>query len=112
MTNTARFLRTLDQTITQGPYEPTWESLAGYQVPDWFRDAKFGIFVHWGPYCVPAFGSEWYSRNMYQPTMPEFEHHRRVYGPQSEFGYKDFIPKLTGESFDPDAWATLFRQAG
>jgi alpha-L-fucosidase len=112
MTNTERFLRTLDQTIAQGPFEPTWESLTGYQVPDWFRDAKFGVFVHWGPYCVPAFGNEWYSRNMYQPDMAEFEHHRRVHGPQNEFGYKDFIPKLTGENFDPDGWAALFRQAG
>ena len=98
--------------MTDEPYLPTWESLAGYRVPEWFRDAKFGIFVHWGPYSVPAFGNEWYSRNMYQPGKPEFEHHRRTYGPQSEFGYKDLIPLLTGEHFDPDAWAALFREAG
>jgi alpha-L-fucosidase len=99
-------------TDNQGTYLPTWDSLAAYQVPDWFRDAKFGIFIHWGPYSVPAFGNEWYSRNMYQPGKPEFEHHRQTYGPQSEFGYKDFIPLLTGEHFDPDAWAALFREAG
>jgi alpha-L-fucosidase len=97
---------------TKGPFLPTWDSLAAYRVPDWFRDAKFGIFIHWGPYSVPAFGNEWYSRNMYQPGKPEFEHHRQTYGPQSEFGYKDFIPLLTGEHFDPDAWAALFREAG
>ena len=95
-----------------GPFLPTWESLAAYRVPDWFRDAKFGIFIHWGPYSVPAFGNEWYSRNMYQPGKPEFEHHRQTYGPQSEFGYKDFIPLLTGNHFDPNAWAALFREAG
>lgn len=113
MTNTtADFLRTLNQTAAQGPFQPTWTSLADYRVPDWFRDAKFGIFVHWGPYCVPAFGNEWYSRNMYVAGQPEFEHHRRVYGPQDRFGYKDLIPKLTGEHFDPDGWAALFREAG
>ncbi len=112
MTNTADFLNTLNQTITQGPFQATWDSLAGYRVPDWFRDAKFGIFVHWGPYCVPAFGNEWYSRNMYVSGQPEFEHHRRVYGPQDQFGYKDLVPKLTGEHFDPDGWASLFRDAG
>ena len=99
-------------TTPDGPFRPDWESLAGYTVPEWFRDAKFGIFVHWGPYSVPAFGNEWYSRNMYRPGKPEFEHHRQTYGPQSEFGYKDFIPLLTGEHFDPDAWAALFREAG
>ena len=56
-----------------GPYSADWASLAGYSVPDWFRDAKFGIFVHWGPYSVPAFGIEWYARNMYRPDKPEFD---------------------------------------
>lgn len=98
--------------ISEGPFRPTWESLAGYRVPDWFRDAKLGIFVHWGPYSVPAFGNEWYARNMYRAGKPEYEHHRKTYGPQSEFGFKDFIPMLTGENFDPDEWATLFRSAG
>jgi alpha-L-fucosidase len=81
-------------------------------VPAWFRDAKFGIFVHWGPYSVPAFGNEWYSRNMYLETEPEFAHHRATFGDQKEFGYKDFIPLLTAEQFDADAWAALFREAG
>lgn len=100
--------------MTPGPqrFEPTWESLAAYRVPEWFRDAKFGIFVHWGPYSVPAYGNEWYSRNMYRTDKPEYEHHRATWGPQNEFGYKDFIPLLTAESFDPDAWAALFREAG
>jgi alpha-L-fucosidase len=93
-------------------FEATWESLAEYEAPAWFRDAKFGVFVHWGPYSVPAYGNEWYARNMYLADQPEYAHHRSVYGPQSEFGYKDFIPLLTGESFDPDAWAALFRDAG
>jgi alpha-L-fucosidase len=112
MRTAADFRRAVDETVTQGPFQATWDSLSGYNVPDWFRDAKFGIFVHWGPYCVPAFGNEWYPRNMYQTGQPEFEHHRRVYGPQDTFGYKDLIPKLNGANFDPDGWASLFREAG
>ncbi|WKK72231.1 alpha-L-fucosidase [Rathayibacter oskolensis] len=80
--------------------------------PDWYVDGKFGIFLHWGPYAVPAFGSEWYPRNMYLEGTPEFEHHRATYGDQSEFGYKDFIPSFTADAFDPEEWARLFRRAG
>jgi alpha-L-fucosidase len=108
----ASFLDVVDRRVAAGPFGASWESLAGYRVPDWYRDAKFGIFVHWGPYSVPAFGNEWYSRNMYLADQPEYAHHRATYGPQDEFGYKDFIPLLTGENFDPDGWAALFRQAG
>ncbi|GAP08062.1 alpha-L-fucosidase [Anaerolinea thermolimosa] len=94
------------------PFQPTWESLSTYTVPDWYQDAKFGIFLHWGPYCVPAFGNEWYPRNMYLPGTPEFEHHVQTYGPQSRFGYKDFIPLFKAEHFDAEAWASLFEEAG
>lgn len=93
-------------------YEPNWESLKAYTVPDWYLDGKFGIFIHWGVYCVPAFGNEWYPRQMYQQGTAEFEHHVQTYGPQTEFGYKDFIPSLTAERYDPEAWAALFAQAG
>ncbi len=93
-------------------YRPTWESLAQYRVPDWYVDAKFGIFIHWGVYSVPAFGNEWYPRNMYLQDRPEFQHHIETYGPQSEFGYKDFIPMFRAEQYDPAAWAALFRDAG
>jgi len=93
-------------------YEPTWESLRRYTAPDWYVDAKFGIFIHWGVYSVPAFGNEWYPRNMYLQGSPEFEHHVRTWGPHSAFGYKDFIPMFKAEKFDPNAWAELFRKAG
>jgi alpha-L-fucosidase len=98
--------------LAEGPFEPTWESLQDYQIPQWYQDAKFGIFIHWGPYAVAAFGNEWYPRNMYQQGTPEFEHHVATYGSQSRFGYKDLIAHFTAEKFDPDAWAGLFRQAG
>ncbi len=93
-------------------YEPTWESLQAYTVPAWFQDAKFGIFVHWGVYAVPAFGTEWYPRQMYIEGRPEFEHHRKTWGPQGEFGYKDFIPLFKAERWDPAAWVELFKRAG
>jgi alpha-L-fucosidase len=106
------YLDTIEKIIAQGPYRDTWESLSGYQVPEWYRNAKFGIFIHWGIYSVPAFGSEWYSRNMYVKDSPEFKHHIETYGKHTEFGYKDFIPMFTADKFDPDAWAELFEQAG
>ncbi|MGB3329684.1 MAG: alpha-L-fucosidase, partial [Thermomicrobiales bacterium] len=102
----------IDAGIAGGPFAATWESLSGYQVPDWYRDGKFGIFIHWGVYAVPAFGNEWYPRNMYLQGSREFEHHRATYGDQASVGYKDFIPRFTASRFDPDAWAALFRRAG
>jgi hypothetical protein len=98
-------------SLPAGPFEPTWESLRRYRVPDWYVDGKFGIFIHWGLYAAPAFGNEWYPRNMYQQGSKEFEHHVGTYGPQTTFGYKDFIGKFTAERFDADAWANLFREA-
>lgn len=98
--------------MDKGPYRADWVSLQKYQSPAWYDNAKFGIFIHWGVYSVPAFGSEWYSRLMYQQGTPEFAHHVATYGPQSKFGYKDFIPMFKAEHFDPQAWANLFRDAG
>lgn len=97
-----------------GPFKANWESLAGYQIPAWYQDAKFGIFIHWGAYSVPAYGSEWYPREMYTKGAPKkvFEHHVATYGPQDKFGYKDFLPKFKAEKFDPVAWAKLFKDAG
>ncbi len=104
--------RAITQAIASGPFQPNWTSLQAYQVPSWYEDAKFGIFIHWGLYSVPAFENEWYTRNMYIQGSEAFKHHVATYGPQSKFGYKDFIPLLTAEKFDPDHWANLFRRAG
>ena len=106
------YLAEIDRVIEQGPFKDTWESLGSFKVPDWYRGAKFGIFIHWGVYSVPAFGSEWYSRCMYIQGTREFEHHVKTYGPQNEFGYKDFIPMFKAEKFSADAWADLFKKAG
>jgi alpha-L-fucosidase len=95
-----------------GPFRPDWNSLAAYRVPDWYRDAKFGIFIHWGVFSVPAFGNEWYPRTMYIEGTPEYKHQIATYGPESKFGYKDFIPMFKAEHFDPDTWVALFARAG
>jgi alpha-L-fucosidase len=104
-------LNQVDQADHQGPFRSDWESLQKYEVPQWYRDAKFGIFIHWGVYSVPAFGSEWYPRMMYLQGSSEYKHHLETYGPQDKFGYKDFIPKFKGENFDASAWAELFQES-
>ena len=91
-------------------FDPTWESLAQHPTPDWFRDAKFGIFIHWGVYAVPAMFDEWYPRRMYQQDSAIWEYHRETYG--EDFGYKDFIPLFTADHFNPIDWVRLFRASG
>lgn len=106
------YLEQIDAVIESGKYKPDWDSLAGRSAPEWMREGKFGIFIHWGVYSVPAFNNEWYSRNMYVQGSPEFEHHRKTYGEHKDFGYKDFIPLFKAESFAPEKWAELFQRAG
>ena len=91
--------------------KPDWRGLMG-EAPDWYRDMKFGLFFHWGPYCVPGFQNEWYSRNMYMTGTPENTHHVGKYGPVKEFGYKEFYNGMTGEAFDPEEWAELVVRSG
>lgn len=107
-------------------FEANWESLQQYEIPTWFNDAKFGIFIHWGPYAVPAYRSEWYPRLMYMDTATfsaqlkhqadgpnhVFTHHKENWGDQKEFGYKDFIPMFKAEKFDAQEWIGLFKEAG
>jgi len=92
-------------------FEPTVESLKGYHCPDWFRDAKFGIYLHWGVYSVAEHG-EWYPRKMYMEGSGTYRHHVKTYGHPSKFGYKDFIPMWKAEHFDPDRLVALFKKAG
>lgn len=105
-------LKEVRRAANDGPYRADWQSLQKYEVPDWYKDAKFGIFIHWGAYSVPAFGNEWYPRNMYRQGTDEYKHHLSTYGPPAKFGYKDFIPVFRAEHFDPAAWARLFKEAG
>lgn len=95
------------------PYAPNWESLSKYdETAEWFKDAKFGIFAHWGVMSVPAYGNDWYPRNMHIEGSPEYEHHLSMYGHPSKFGYHDFVPLFKAEKFDADEWAELFKKAG
>ncbi|MFY0628353.1 MAG: alpha-L-fucosidase [Reichenbachiella sp.] len=113
--------------IAVAKFEPNWESIKkNYKDPEWFNDSKFGIFIHWGAYSVPAYGSEWYPRKMYMDTAtfsaslsleregPDkvYLHHKKNWGDQKSFGYKDFIPMFKGENFDANQWIDLFKKSG
>jgi alpha-L-fucosidase len=91
-------------------YTADWASVSKHPNPSWFDKAKFGIYAHWGPYSVPAFGNEWYSRNMYVNGSKENKHAIATFG--EDFGYKDFIPKFTAPKFNATEWASLYRAAG
>lgn len=99
-----------------GPYQPTVASLATHPVPQWFRDAKFGIFIHWGVYSVPAWApvgkeyAEWYWHNMDDKSDPTYQHELSVYGPDAT--YDQFIPQWTASKYDPRSWVELFERAG
>ena len=97
--------------LAEGPFEPTWESLAQYQIPAWFADAKFGIWAHWGPQSAPGNG-DWYARNLYLQGNSVYDFHLLHYGHPSEFGFKDIIPLWHAENFDPDALVALYKEAG
>ncbi|HEX6971403.1 MAG TPA: alpha-L-fucosidase, partial [Limnochordia bacterium] len=97
--------------IQEGPFEPTWESLRTFECPAWFRDAKFGIWAHWGPQCVPMVG-DWYARKMYEPQDAIYHHHWRTYGHPSRFGYKDILRMWKAERFDPEGLMDLYAAAG
>jgi alpha-L-fucosidase len=101
----------LNLPVANGPFQPTPESLKDYQYPAWFRDAKFGIWAHWGPQAVPMDG-DWYARGMYEPGNGHFKYHLEHYGHPSEFGYKDIIPLWKAEKWDPDRLMRLYKQAG
>ncbi|WP_241838536.1 alpha-L-fucosidase [Streptomyces sp. TSRI0281] len=109
---------TVRRSLTLGvpDYLPTDASLGSHEAPYWFQEAKFGIFIHWGIYSVPAWApvgqqyAEWYWNQMQDPGNPTYAHHRDTYG--EDFAYDDFIPRFRAERFDPRAWVELFRDAG
>ena len=106
------YLQLIDEVIKNGKYKDNWQSLSKHKMPKWYYRDKFGIFIHWGIYSVPAYGSEWYSRSMYDTNVREFEYHKKTYGKQSEFGYKDFIPMFKAEKFDAKEWISFFKECG
>jgi alpha-L-fucosidase len=112
--NSSQSKKKIDETV----FEETWESLSTVdREPEWFKDAKFGIYFHWGLYSVPAFDNEWYPRWMYVPGRENwggavYEYHKSTYGSVSEFNYHDFIPMFTAGHFDAAEWAKLFKESG
>ncbi len=117
MENMKDYLKEIDKVIESGELKDDWKSLANHKVPDWYKEAKFGIFIHWGAYAVPEFGNEWYPRFMYQPEMERrkenyYTHHLENYGNPKDFGYKEFISMFKAEKFDPAKWAELFKNSG
>lgn len=94
-----------------GKFEPKWESLQQYQAPEWFRDAKFGIWAHWGPQCEPEHG-DWYARAMYEEGGDAYKFHVEKYGHPSKFGFKDVINEWHAENWDPRKLLALYKRAG
>lgn len=98
--------------IAKGPFEPSWESLQqNFVVPEWYRDAKFGIWAHWGPQCEPAFG-DWYANRMYQPATAQYKYHVQRYGHPSKFGFKDVIHEWKADKWNPEQQMELYKRAG
>lgn len=106
------YLRLIDEVIEKGRFKDNWQSLMNHKTPDWYYKRKFGIFIHWGIYSVPAAFNEWYSRNMYVQGTDEFKYHLEHYGQHKNFGYKDFIPMFTAEKFSAEKWAKIFKNSG
>lgn len=112
MVDKSEYLKVIEDTIATGRFKADWDSLSQFQVPTWYENAKFGIFIHWGLYSIPAFANEWYPRNMYIQGSREYEHHLATYGEHKTFGYKDFIPLFKTEHFNAEEWANLFKLSG
>ena len=99
------------EPMQTGKYQPTWESLAAYECPDWFRDAKFGIWAHWGPQCEPESG-DWYARHMYYPGHWQYDVHVKKYGNPKDFGFKDVINEWKAEEWQPDSLVRFYKSVG
>lgn len=101
-----------DEPMMKGKFEPTWESLENnYKVPDWFKNAKFGIWAHWGPQCVEGTG-DWMARSMYIEGSREYKYHVEHYGHPSEFGFKDLLPLFKAEKWNPDKLVSFYKKIG
>lgn len=98
-------------SLKTDPFTPDWASLQKYTVPEWYRDAKFGIWAHWGPQCQPGYG-DWYAREMYQEGSDKYKYHLNRYGHPSTFGFKDVINEWKAEAWDPEELVRLYKSAG
>ena len=104
-------INTEQEPVMDGPFRPTVEGLSGYTCPEWFRDAKFGIWAHWGPQCAPEDG-DWYARNMYFENNGNYRYQIDAMGHPSELGFKDWIPRFKAEQWNPDSLIRLYKETG
>ena len=109
--NRELYLAQIDRVNREGRYHADWQSIATHPTPDWYREKRLGIFLHWGPFSVPAY-HDWYARQMYNQGTSEYQHHLEKYGDHKQHGYKHFIPQLTMEKYQPEEWIRLFQEAG
>ena len=100
-----------EESIVKGKFKPSWESLGQYELPDWFRNAKFGLWAHWGPQCQPEAG-DWYARNMYLTGSNQYKHHLKKYGHPSTFGFKDVINDWKADKWNPEELLALYKKTG
>ncbi|KAA2239368.1 alpha-L-fucosidase [Chitinophaga agrisoli] len=107
----ANIIPGIGQMIQKGPFQPSWDSLSAYQAPDWFRNAKFGMWAHWGPQCQPEAG-DWYARSMYIEGSSQYKIHLEKYGHPSKFGFKDVINTWKADQWDPEELVALYKKAG
>lgn len=110
MISIERYLQKIDEVIENGPFKDSWESLSAFQVPSWYREGRFGLFVHWSVYSVPSCESEWYPRLMYKKGTKSCAFHEKTYGRTVE--YRDLIEKFQPEKFNADEWVSLFQKSG
>jgi len=102
---------TSKEPIAKGKYKPSWESLSDYQCPEWFRDAKFGIWAHWGPQCAPEYG-DWFARGMYEEGSDQYKYSKMARGPQKDFGFKDWIHEWKAQNWNPDFLVKFYKDCG
>ena len=107
----AQIVSTTTEPIAEGPFKPTWESLAAYEVPEWFRDARFGIRAHWGPQCAPE-ANDWYARDIYLEGHWQYKSHLEHYGHPSESGFKDVIHAWKTEKWEPEKLVAFYKRVG
>src|SRR3954465_7120018 len=103
--------RASELPIARGAFQSTADSLKTYQTPDWFRNAKFGIWAHWGPQCAAEHG-DWYARGLYEEGSAHYRYHVEKYGHPSQVGFKDVVAQWKAERWDPDALVALYKKAG
>jgi alpha-L-fucosidase len=107
----ASFLEELETHYAAGPFNASWGSLQNYSVPEWYRNAKFGIWAHWGPQCEPEHG-DWYARGMYEEGSDHYKYHLQKYGHPSKFGFKDVIHQWKADQWDPEHLVSLYKRVG